>query len=75
MTESTFYGMWVVGLEAQIISDISMFPVQCYGYFWTPLHNQNVQEWNGIISLNFGSEFGGKPNAVDTHCLTELSPS
>jgi hypothetical protein len=48
-----FYVMCVVGLEVQITTSMSRFLVHCSGQFWTSLHDQNVQEWKGIISFNF----------------------
>jgi hypothetical protein len=49
--------MWVV--EVQITTSMGRLPVHFHGQFWTPLHNQNVHEWKGVISLNF-------------HCVTLL---
>jgi hypothetical protein len=65
MNDSPFYVMWVVGLEVQITTSQSRFPVHFHGQFWTPLHNQNIQEWKSIISFNFHCEFDGRPNAVE----------
>jgi hypothetical protein len=57
MNYSSSYVMWVVGIEVQ-----SRFPVHFCGQLWTPLHNQNIQEWNinrdislvqGLISVGF----------------------
>jgi hypothetical protein len=48
--------MWVVGLEVPVTTSMSKF--------WTPFHDQNVQEWKGIISFNVRCEFDGRPNAV-----------
>jgi hypothetical protein len=63
VNDSTFYVMWVVGIEVQITISISMLPVHFRGQ---SLHNQNVQEWKCIISLNFHCEFDGRPNAFET---------
>jgi hypothetical protein len=65
MNDSPFYVMWVVGLEVQITTSMIRLPVQFYGQFRTPLHNQNFHIWKGIISLNFRSEFDGRRDAVD----------
>jgi hypothetical protein len=59
VNEIHFYVMWVVGLEVQIMTSMNRFPVDFRGQFWTPHHDQNVQEWKGIISLNFHCEFDG----------------
>jgi hypothetical protein len=63
--DSSFYVMWVVGLEVKITTSMSRLPVHFCGQFWTPLHNQHVREWKGIFSLNFHSEFYGRPNVVN----------
>jgi hypothetical protein len=65
MNDSPFYVMWVVVLEVQITTSMSRLPVHFLGQFWTPLHNQNVKEWKGIISFNFHCEFDGRPKAVE----------
>jgi hypothetical protein len=65
MDHSLLYVMWVVGLEVQIRTSIGRLPVHFCGQFWAPLHSQIIQEWKGIISLNFHSEFDGKPDVVD----------
>jgi hypothetical protein len=52
MYNSPFYVIWVVGLEVQVMTSVSRLPVHFRGQFWTPLHNQNVQERKGIISFN-----------------------
>jgi hypothetical protein len=65
MNYSPFYVMWVVGLEVQITNIMSRLPVHFCGQFLIPLHDRNVQKWKGIISLNYHSEFDGRPNAVD----------
>jgi hypothetical protein len=57
--------MWVVRLEVKITTIMSRLPVHFCGQFWTTLHNQNIQEWKGITSLNFHSEFDGRPNDID----------
>jgi hypothetical protein len=64
INDYTFYVMWVVGIEVQITTSMSRLPVYFHSQFWTPLHNQNVQEWKGIISFNFHCEFDGRPNVV-----------
>jgi hypothetical protein len=64
LNDSPFYVMWVVGLEVQITTSMSKLPVHFCGQFWTPLHNQNLKEWDGIISLIFHSEFDGEEIAV-----------
>jgi hypothetical protein len=65
VSDSPFYVMWVAGLEMQITTSMSRLPVHFRGQFWTPLHNQNVQQWTGIIGSNFYCEFDGSPNAVE----------
>jgi hypothetical protein len=55
MNYSSFHVMWVVGLEVQVATSLSRIPVHFCDQFWTPLHNQDVQEWKGIVSLNFPS--------------------
>jgi hypothetical protein len=42
MNDSTFYVMWVVGLEVQITSSTSRFPVRFRGQVWTPLHDEHL---------------------------------
>jgi hypothetical protein len=64
MNDSLFYVTWVVGLEVKITTCMIRLPVHFCGQFWTQLHNRNIQEWKGIISLNFYCEFDGRPNAV-----------
>jgi hypothetical protein len=65
MNDSPFYVMWVVGLEVQITTSMSRFPVHFLGQFWTRLPEQNVQEHKGIISFNFHCEFDDRSNAVE----------
>jgi hypothetical protein len=65
MNDSLIYVMWVVELEVQILTSMSRLPEHFRGQFRTPLHNQNLQEWKGNISLNFLSEFDGRPNGVE----------
>jgi hypothetical protein len=65
MNDTPFYMVWVVGLEVQITTSMSRFPVHFHGQIWTPLHDQNIQEQKGIISFNFSCEFGGRSNAVE----------
>jgi hypothetical protein len=57
--------MWVVVPEVQIATSTKVLPVHFRGQFWTPLHSQNFQECNCVISLNFHGEFGGGPNAAE----------
>jgi hypothetical protein len=52
MNDSPFYVIYVIGPEMKITTGMSRFPVQFRSQFWTPLHDQNVQEWKGIISFN-----------------------
>jgi hypothetical protein len=52
MNGSPFHVMWVVGLEVQITTCMSRFLVYFRGQFRSPLHDQNTQEWKGIISFN-----------------------
>jgi hypothetical protein len=65
MNDSPFYVIWVAGLEMQITTGVSRFPVHFCGQFWTPVHDQSVQEWKGIISFNFHCEFDGRSNTVE----------
>jgi hypothetical protein len=65
VNHSPFYVIWVVELEVQITTSVSRLPVHFRGQFCTPLHNQNVQEWKGIICINFHCEFDGRPKAVE----------
>jgi hypothetical protein len=64
MIDSPFHVMWLVGLEVQITTCMNMFPVHFRGQFRAPLHNQDVQEWKSIISLNFHCECDGMSNAA-----------
>jgi hypothetical protein len=65
MNYSPLHVMWMVGLEVQVTTSMSRLPVHFCDQLWTPLHNQDVQEWKGIFSLNFHGEFDGRPKAVD----------
>jgi hypothetical protein len=57
--------MRVGGLEVKIMAGTVRFPVQFRCQFRTPLHDQDVQEWKGIIRFNFHCEFYGRFNAVE----------
>jgi hypothetical protein len=46
-------------------TNMSRLPAHFRGQFWSRLHNQTFQKWKGSISLNFRSEFDGRPNSVD----------
>jgi hypothetical protein len=47
----------VTGLETSNLTCMNRFPAQFRGPFRTFLHDRDVQERKGIISLNFHSEF------------------
>jgi hypothetical protein len=47
MKDSPFYMTRVVELEMQITTNMSRFSVHFFGQFWTPLHDQTVQERKG----------------------------
>jgi hypothetical protein len=49
MNDSPFYVMWVVGLEVQITTSMSRFPVYISGQFRTLLHDQTSKK--GRLSL------------------------
>jgi hypothetical protein len=61
----------VVGIEMQIITSMSRFPVHFCGQFWTPLQDQNAQERKGIISFNFPCEFDCRSNIVEMKKLLQ----
>jgi hypothetical protein len=46
-----FHVMRVVGFELQITTSMSRFPAHFRGHFRTPLHDQDVQEWESIITI------------------------
>jgi hypothetical protein len=51
--------------EVQIITGMKRLPAHFHGQFWTPLPDQSVQEWKGIISFDFHCEFDSMPNSVE----------
>jgi hypothetical protein len=55
MNDFPFHVMWVVELEVEVMTCMSM----------TPLHDRNIQEWIGIVSFNFHCEFDGRSNTVE----------
>jgi hypothetical protein len=71
-TMNDIYVKWVAGLEVKMATSVSRLPVHFRGQFWTPHHNQHVQEWKGIKSLNFHNEFyGGRPT-INSQKITPL---
>jgi hypothetical protein len=57
VNNSPFYVMWVVRIEVQITTSMSILLIHFCGQFWTLFHNQNIQEWKSVISFNFQCEF------------------
>jgi hypothetical protein len=64
MNDSPFHMMWVIDLEVQITTGMNCFSVHFCGQFRALLHDQDIQEWNCIISFNFHCEFDGRSETV-----------
>jgi hypothetical protein len=54
---------WAIGLELQITTCISRFPVHFRGQFRTPLHDEGAQGRRSIINFHFHCQFDGRSKA------------
>jgi hypothetical protein len=63
MDYSSFHMMSAVGIEVQITTRMSRFPVNFCSQFMTPLQDEVIRKWTSII--HFQCEFHDRSNTVE----------